>query len=89
MSSVESAEGCSGGVHMQNHIASPIGPVPRQYGKEGEGDRCEVCIEDEQQERRATGVPNRLRLLESKVSKSSLWGDQVCGARSRRALYSL
>lgn len=56
MSSTESAEGCSGGVHMQNHTASSIGPVPRQYGKEGEEDRCEVSIEDEQEERRATGA---------------------------------
>lgn len=35
--SVDSGEGCSGGVHMQGHTASPGGAMFRQYGREGGG----------------------------------------------------
>lgn len=31
---MESSEGCVGGVHMQEHMASPVGGVSRQHGRQ-------------------------------------------------------
>lgn len=64
---MESSQGCHSEVHMQDHVASSVGAIPKQYGREGGGNRGAKLARRSKQQ-----VRSRLGFLETKVNKSSL-----------------